>query len=112
MPADPTTQETGRRERAEAHAKGQFGENVDQGHVDRMAAGLAIQDELIAGIRGHLTDAENAAVDDKLIWQRAVRFGPLTVEQHAVGLRAAMRAADEYVTELEQAMAEEAPDGD
>lgn len=69
--------------------------------MDRL---LARQAELIAEIRSHLTEEENARASDKLIWQRAVEFGPKTPQGHAEGLRAAFTAADQYVAELEAAL--------
>ncbi|HUB98533.1 MAG TPA: hypothetical protein VMS11_01790 [Solirubrobacterales bacterium] len=54
------------------------------------------QVEVVASIRAHLAAAENERASDRLIWQRAVKFGPLTPEEHAQGLRVALAAADEY----------------
>jgi len=73
-----------------------------------MESALAAQAQTIAAIRSHLTDEENEWAGDKLIWQRAVRFGPDTPEGHAKKLRAAHAAAEQYVAELLTAMQDEA----
>lgn len=74
----------------------------DPDYGARMDALEAEQASVIAEVRSYLSDEENSEADDKLIWQRAVRFGPNTPEGHAQSLRNALAAADEYGAALEQ----------
>jgi len=73
---------------------------------------LARQAEFIAEVRSHLTAGENERASDKLIWQRAIRFGPDTPEGHAKKLRNALAAATEYGEELEAALLATQPQPD
>lgn len=89
---------------SEVSQSGNSGGVEEGSHEERMEALRGKQAELIAEIRSHLTDEENAQVSDKLIWQRGVEHGPTTPEGHADGIRQALAAADEYGNDLAAAL--------
>lgn len=70
---------------------------------------LERQAQIIAEIRSHLTDAENERASDRLIWQRAVTFGPNSPSGHAEELQVAMKASDKSGDELAKELGVERP---
>lgn len=69
--------------------------------VDRL---LAERQRIVREVRSHLSEEDNERASDKLIWQRAITFGPSTPEECAEKLRNAFAAADEYGEELGTAL--------